>query len=36
VGKKVRKTITELGGVMPEKLATPENIKKSEKRLKIK
>jgi DNA-damage-inducible protein D len=34
VGKKVRQTIKELGGVMPEKLPTPENIKESKKRLK--
>jgi hypothetical protein len=29
VGKKVRQTIKELGGIMPEKLPTPENIKES-------
>lgn len=34
VGKKVRKTIKELGGTMPELLPTPENIKESQKRLK--
>ncbi|MEK7127516.1 MAG: DNA damage-inducible protein D [Patescibacteria group bacterium] len=34
VGKKVRKTIEELGGTMPEKLSTPENIQQSRKRLK--
>lgn len=34
VGKKVRQTIKELGGVMPERLPTPENIKESKKRLK--
>ena len=34
VGKKVRQTIRELGGTMPEKLPTPENIKESQKRLK--
>ncbi|MCX6784115.1 MAG: DNA damage-inducible protein D [candidate division WWE3 bacterium] len=34
VGKKVRQTIKELGGTMPEKLATPENIKVTTKRLK--
>jgi DNA-damage-inducible protein D len=28
VGKKVRKTIEELGGTMPEKLPVAENIKK--------
>ena len=34
VGKKVRQTIEELGGTMPEKLSTPENIKESKKRIK--
>jgi DNA-damage-inducible protein D len=34
VGKKVRKTIQELGGSMPENLPTTENIKESKKRLK--
>ena len=34
VGKKVRKTIQELGGTMPEKLPTPEHINESKKRLK--
>jgi len=34
VGKKVRKTIKELGGTMPENLPTPDNIKESKKRLK--
>jgi len=34
VGKKVRQTIQELGGTMPEKLPTPESIKESKKRLK--
>jgi len=34
VGKKVRKTIEELGGTMPEELPTPENIKESKKRIK--
>jgi len=34
VGKKVRKTIRELGGTMPEHLPTTDNIKKSKKRLK--
>ena len=34
VGKKVRQTIQELGGSMPEKLPTPEHIKESKKRLK--
>ena len=34
VGKKVRQTIKELGGTMPEQLPTPENIKESKKRLK--
>ncbi|MFA5839331.1 MAG: DNA damage-inducible protein D [Candidatus Margulisiibacteriota bacterium] len=34
VGKKVRQTIKELGGTMPEKLPTPDNIKESKKRLK--
>ena len=33
VGKKVRQTIKELGGTMPEQLPTPENIKESKKRL---
>ncbi len=33
VGKKVRQTIVEMGGVMPEKLPTFENIKLSRKRL---
>jgi hypothetical protein len=36
VGKKVRKTIKELGGTMPEKLPTAENIRESKKRLGIK
>jgi DNA-damage-inducible protein D len=34
VGKKVRQTIKEIGGTMPEKLPTTENIKFSKKRLK--
>lgn len=34
VGTKVRQTIRELGGTMPERLPTPENIKQSKKRLK--
>lgn len=34
VGKKVRRTIAELGGTMPEKLSTPENIRQSRIRLK--
>ncbi len=34
VGKKIRQTIQELGGTMPEKLQTPEHIKESKKRLK--
>jgi len=34
VGAKVRKTIIELGGTMPENLPTEENIKESKKRLK--
>ena len=34
VGKKVRQTIKELGGTMPENLPTPDNIKESQKRLK--
>lgn len=34
VGKKVRQTIKELGGTMPENLPTPENIKESKKRVK--
>lgn len=33
VGKKVRKTIVELGGTMPEKLPTTEHIKESKKRI---
>jgi DNA-damage-inducible protein D len=35
VGKKVRQTIKELGGTMPEQLPTPENIKESKKRLSL-
>jgi DNA-damage-inducible protein D len=34
VGKKVRQTIKELGGAMPESLSTPDSIKESKKRLK--
>jgi len=34
VGKKVRKTIKELGGVVPEKLPTTDNIRNARKRLK--
>lgn len=34
VGKKVRQTIRELGGTMPEKLSTPEHVRESKKRLK--
>lgn len=34
VGKKIRQTIQELGGTMPEKLQTPEHIRESKKRLK--
>lgn len=34
VGKKVRQTIRELGGTMPEQLPTSENIKESQKRIK--
>lgn len=34
VGKKVRNTIKELNGAMPENLPTPDNIKESKKRLK--
>lgn len=34
VGKKVRQTIQELGGTMPEKLPTPDHVKESRKRLK--
>ena len=33
VGKKVRQTIKELGGTMPEKLPTPDNIAKVKKRI---
>lgn len=36
VGKKVRQTIRELGGTMPEKLPTPEHVRESKKRLKKK
>ena len=35
VWKKVRKTIQELGGTMPEKLETPANIKEAKQRLKV-
>ena len=35
VGKKVRQTIKELGGTMPERLPTAPAIKESRKRLKI-
>lgn len=34
VGKKVRQTITELGGTMPENLPVSESIKKVESRVK--
>ncbi len=34
IGKKVRKTIAELGGTMPEKLPTPTGIQEAKKRLK--
>jgi DNA-damage-inducible protein D len=34
VGKKVRRTIKELGGTMPELLPTPESIKRTKQRLK--
>ena len=34
VGQKVRQTIRELGGTMPEKLPTHEHIKESKKRMK--
>jgi len=34
VGKKVRRTIKEIGGTMPENLPTPENIKNVQKKLK--
>jgi DNA-damage-inducible protein D len=34
VGKKVRETIKDLGGTMPEKLPKAESIKESKKRLK--
>jgi DNA-damage-inducible protein D len=33
IGKKVRETIKELGGTMPENLPTPENIKDVQKKL---
>jgi DNA-damage-inducible protein D len=36
VGKKVRQTIKELGGKMPEELPAPDNIKKIKKLLKLK
>jgi DNA-damage-inducible protein D len=36
VGKKVRQTIKELGGKMPEELPVPDNIKKIKKLLKLK
>src|SRR3989344_2563997 len=35
VGSKVRKTIKELGGTMPEEWPTPENIKESKKRIRL-
>jgi DNA-damage-inducible protein D len=35
VGRKVRKTIAELGGTMPEKLPTAPHVKESKKRLKL-
>ncbi len=35
VGEKVRKTIIELGGTMPENLPTAESIKESQKRLRL-
>lgn len=35
VGQKVRKTISELGGTMPEKLPTAQHVKESKKRLKL-
>ena len=34
VGQKVRNTITSLGGTMPEKLPTPDAIKKAQTRVK--
>lgn len=34
IGKKVRKTIQEIGGTMPEELPSVENIKLTEKRIK--
>lgn len=34
VGKKVRETIMELGGTMPEELPTPESVKRLENRQK--
>ena len=36
VGRKVRQTIKELGGKMPEELPVPDNIKKIKKLLKLK
>jgi DNA-damage-inducible protein D len=35
IGKKVRKTIAELGGTMPEKLPTPVDIKEAKKRIRV-
>lgn len=35
IGKKVRKTIADLGGTMPEKLPTPSNIRDAKKRIKL-
>ncbi len=34
VGKKIRSTIADIGGTMPEKLPTPESLSQAEKRLK--
>lgn len=34
VGKKIRSTISEIGGTMPENLETPENISKVKSRIK--
>lgn len=35
VGKKVRKTIKELGGTMPERLPNVDNIKHAKKRIRV-
>lgn len=35
VGKKIRSTIADIGGTMPEKLPAPESVAKAEKRVKV-